>query len=136
MNAESTKTPLLSDAERKARIEALKLLSEWGKWLTSIQVISGAVMASSLQDGNLAESLRESHWVVAGVVFLLISLTAAISLVGSIPGALIVEANDKTRPATIYRHKLWKTVPFWLLASLEHIFFLAAVLCFAVAALE
>jgi len=126
----------MTPEEKAARLEALKLLSDWGKWLTSIQVISGAVVASTLRDDEIAKDLRSSDWVDAGVVLLLLSLTAAISLVGSIPGAIIREAKDTTRPKTIYRHRLWASVPFWLLASVEHFGFLAALTCFAVAALS
>ncbi|MEO1037555.1 MAG: hypothetical protein AAFX44_18495 [Pseudomonadota bacterium] len=128
------------DRVREARrVEALKSLADWSKWIISIQAISGVVFLSN-SERSVLEPGGELLLRLA-LFFVLLSILAATLLVGGIPGAIVEETADESTEASkpsIYDNRVWTELPFRglsfrFLAFFEHLGFALAVICVGLA---
>ncbi|MEO0579458.1 MAG: hypothetical protein AAFZ58_12290 [Pseudomonadota bacterium] len=128
------------DRGREARrVEALKSLADWSKWIISIQAISGVVFLSN-SERSVLEPGGELLLRLA-LFFVLLSILAATLLVGGIPGAIVGETADESTEASkpsIYDNRVWtelrfRGLSFRFLAFFEHLGFALAVICVGLA---
>ena len=111
--------------EENRRIEALKSLGDWSKWVLSIETLSVVGVAIGKQELLKridATDLQNVLWL------LFVSITAATLLVGGIPTAIQGNALNSKDQQEVHFYHVWRVLPFWFLAFIEHIGFLLALL--------
>ncbi len=100
----------MSPEQRQA--EALKSLSDWAKWLISLEVALSVGLTAILQYGN------PDAWIFVALVSFVASIFFAASLLGTIPDAyqnLPIKGN-------IYEYRQFGKVPIRIYAFCEHLF--------------
>lgn len=111
-------------ADPADRIESLKALADWSKWLVSIDVfLAAASLYLDLRDGQVSSAAMPAI-KLAGTSFIL-SVIAAGVLLGAIPAAI---EQAKSISSSVYAFRQHGIIKLWTLAMLEHVLFIVGLL--------
>ncbi|HMH05837.1 MAG TPA: hypothetical protein VK579_04060 [Terriglobales bacterium] len=113
-------------------LEGLKLISDWGKWLITIQTAAIAVIGAGVREGGVEMTGTAKVLATGSVACFVASVAAAALLLLSLP-----DITQNLRPDT----NIWRTRGTLIgrvfhldtrsLATLESLFFGLGVVCFA-----
>jgi len=112
--------------------EGLKMISDWSKWLITIETSAIAIIGGVIKIENIPLSLPVKIFATASIVFFLCSIAAAALLLLSLPEIAQMLRSDvniwTTRDSIIGRVFHMGIQTF---ASFESFFFGAGMICFS-----
>jgi hypothetical protein len=139
----------------EAAVEAVKLMKDWGSWMTSVSTAIIGTNGFMMVNGG-TNSLREPAWAYLSLLFFGLSIAFAAWVLGSLPSVVIrlrkggpadimeipispTLANPGSPVSTvsvandIYEMKFFSFVPIrvGVVAGLQHLFFILGMYCFA-----
>lgn len=112
-------------------LESVKLIKDWAIWVTGIQTGAIAILGSLVKDGVPRIHLK---WVVAALIFFVLSILAAVWLVLLLPSVteqLYAPNHQDIQP--LYDIPLHHMIPIRLgtMATIMHLCFIFGIVCFA-----
>ena len=124
MSTVSTTSLTRVPAPKEIKIDALKALADWSKWLVSINsLLSAASIFFDARQGEIREKYGARLKYAAA--FFMFSIMVAGVLLGAIPSAM---EQAEHLPHSIYDYKQFGMLKLWSLASLEHVLFVFGLL--------
>lgn len=109
--------------------EAMKLLKEWSQMLVVAQTGMITAIAAFVQSPS---SLRSRRWLWTSLLCFGVSIIVALNVVGTIPWLTQQLPNLAQHGGDIYQFRNWLGIKVYVLATGQHLSFVAGLACFLV----
>lgn len=122
----------------EAALEAAKLMKDWGSWMTTVSTAvigaNGFLLTSPSSGIASMPLVRDTWWAFCSVLLFGLSIAVAAWVLGALPSVVTRLNKDGPVPENdIYEMPFFSFIPVrvGVMASLQHVFFVLGLYCFA-----